>query len=131
MPVIHVAVAVIINEHNQVLIALRQAHQHQGGLWEFPGGKVEDNEITEMALAREIKEELGIKISKAVPLIEIKHDYQDRAVLLDVWLITDFMGEPQSMEGQNVKWCPISRLTDYDFPAANQAIISAIQASVF
>jgi 8-oxo-dGTP diphosphatase len=131
MAIIHVAVAVIVNEQNQVLIALRQAHQHLGGLWEFPGGKVEENETTEVALAREIKEELGIEIHKAVPLIEIEHNYQDKSVLLDVWLTTDFVGEVQSMEGQRVQWCPIPLLSDYRFPTANKAIIETIQGTAF
>ena len=131
MALIHVAVAVIVNEQKQVLIALRQAHQHQGNLWEFPGGKVELGETTELALTREVKEELGVEIAKATPLIEIRHDYQDKSVLLDVWSIRDFKGETKGLEGQIIKWCPIEALTDFDFPAANQTIIKAIQATEF
>jgi len=98
MALIHVAVAVIVNEQKQVLIALRQAHQHQGNLWEFPGGKVELGETTELALTREVKEELGVEIAKATPLIEIRHDYQDKSVLLDVWSTRYFEGEPKGLE---------------------------------
>ena len=131
MTLIHVAVAVIVNEQKQVLIALRQAHQHQGNLWEFPGGKVELGETTEFALLREVKEELGLEIVKATPLIEIRHDYQDKSVLLDVWSTCEFEGEAKGLEGQTIRWCPIEELTEFDFPAANQTIIKAIQATEF
>jgi 8-oxo-dGTP diphosphatase len=69
MSLVHVAVAVIVNERKQVLIALRQSHQHQGGLWEFPGGKVEAGELIEAALPREVEEELFIEITNVSPLI--------------------------------------------------------------
>ena len=131
MALIHVAVAVIVNEQKQVLIALRQAHQHQGDLLEFPVGKVELGETTELALIREVKEELGLEIIKARPLIEIRHDYQDKSVLLDVWSTCAFEGEAKGLEGQTIRWCPIERLTEFDFPAANQTIIKAIQATEF
>lgn len=131
MSLVHVAVAVIVNEQQQVLIALRQSHQHQGGLWEFPGGKVEAGELIEVALAREVEEELGIEIANMSPLIEIKHDYQDKSVLLDVWSTRHFKGEPKGREGQMIKWCDINALANFDFPAANKTIIKAIQASEF
>jgi 8-oxo-dGTP diphosphatase len=131
MTLVHVAVAVIVNEQKQVLIALRQAHQHQANLWEFPGGKVERGETTELALMREIKEELDLEIVKAKPLVEIRHDYQDKSVLLDVWSTIDFEGEPKGLEGQTIRWCSIGALKEFDFPAANQTIIKAIQATEF
>ncbi len=131
MSLVHVAVAVIVNEHKQVLIALRQPHQHQGNLWEFPGGKVETGEATDVALVREIKEELGIKIVNPAPLIKIKYDYPDKSVLLDVWSTTHFEGKPQGLEGQTIQWCSITALTNFDFPAANKPIIEAIQATEF
>lgn len=131
MSLVHVAVAVIVNEYKQVLIALRQSHQHQGNLWEFPGGKVEAGEATDVALVREIKEELGIKIVNPAPLIEIKYDYPDKSVLLDVWSTTYFEGKPQGLEGQTIQWCSITALTNFDFPAANKPIIEAIQATEF
>jgi 8-oxo-dGTP diphosphatase len=129
MSLVHVAVAVIVNEDNQVLIALRQSHQHQGDLWEFPGGKVEAGEATEVALVREIKEELGIEVIDPVPLIEIKHEYSDKSVLLDVWSTRHFNGQPKGLEGQMIRWCPIGSLADFNFPAANQTIIEVIQST--
>ena len=75
---IHVAVGVILNHHHQVLLAKRAVHQHQGGLWEFPGGKVELGESVCDALLRELKEELGIVVTSSHPLIEVKHSYKDK-----------------------------------------------------
>jgi len=125
---IHVAVAVIFNAQQQVLLALRQAHQHQGGLWEFPGGKVEENESVYSALVREITEELGITIVRASELIKVNHDYSDKSVLLDVWKVSKYSGKPQGQEGQQLRWCTIEGLVESDFPAANLAIIRALKS---
>jgi len=124
---IHVAVAVIINDDKQVLLALRQKHQHQGGLWEFPGGKVEAEESIFDALVRETKEELAVTVITAKPLIKIAHDYSDKSVVLDVWCVDEFAGTPQGREGQRLRWSTISDLTADDFPAANVAIIDALR----
>lgn len=126
---VHVAVAVIV-KHQQVLIALRKPEQHQGGLWEFPGGKVETDETVQQALSREIAEEVSVEVLSAQPLIEVRHDYGDKSVLLDVWTVDAFAGTPTGREGQIVKWCDIAALHQYDFPAANQAIVQAIQHSI-
>lgn len=125
---IHVAVATIVNEQQQVLLALRQAHQHQGNLWEFPGGKVEDDEHIFDALTREIKEEIAIDITAAEPLLKVQHDYGDRKVLLDVWHVKAFAGEPIGQEGQQIRWCAISELKESELPQANVPIITALQA---
>jgi len=128
MQSLHVAVAVIVNTDQEVLIALRQPHQHQGGLWEFPGGKVEVGETTHAALKREIKEELDLAVITASPLLEVTHDYDDKLVLLDVWHVTEFIGEAQGMEGQTIRWCAMSDLDNVNFPEANKTIINAINA---
>lgn len=124
---VHVAVAVIVNDLNQVLISKRPEHAHQGGLWEFPGGKIEADESVEQALVREINEELNIQIQHPRPLIKIEHHYSDKSVVLDVWLIKDFHGNPVGAEDQPIKWELISDLKAVDFPKANVAIINALQ----
>ncbi|MEG1042246.1 MAG: Nudix family hydrolase, partial [Pseudomonas sp.] len=122
---IHVAAAVIRGADGRILIARRADSQHQGGLWEFPGGKVEDGEAVDVALARELNEELGIVVTRARPLIKIHHDYSDKQVLLDVWEVDGFTGEPHGAEGQPLAWVTARELPQYEFPAANQPIVAA------
>lgn len=122
---IHVAAAVIRGADGRILIAKRAQDKHQGGLWEFPGGKVEEGEAVELALARELEEELGIRPTAARPLIQIRHDYPDKQVLLDVWEVSGFTGEPHGAEGQPLAWIGERQLLEYDFPAANRPIVAA------
>ncbi|WPC04273.1 Nudix family hydrolase [Pseudomonas benzenivorans] len=122
---VHVAAAVIRAADGRVLLARRGEDQHQGGLWEFPGGKVEAGEAVQTALARELEEELGIRPTAARPLIQVRHDYPDKQVLLDVWEVSAFAGEPHGAEGQPLAWVAPRQLDDYEFPAANRPIVAA------
>ncbi|WP_017906026.1 Nudix family hydrolase [Pseudomonas asplenii] len=122
---VQVAAAVIRGSDGRILIARRADSQHQGGLWEFPGGKVEEGEAVRVALARELQEELGIVVSEARPLIKVQHDYPDKQVLLDVWEVSAFTGEPHGAEGQPLAWVTARELSNYEFPAANQPIVAA------
>lgn len=124
--VVHVAVGVIVDESGNILIAKRPDKTHQGGLWEFPGGKVECDETLFDALKRELREELAIEITTTEPLIKIRHDYGDKIVLLDVHMVTHFTGVAQGNEGQPIAWVKRESLCDYEFPAANRPIITAI-----
>ena len=127
MKQVAVAAGVIKNTKGEVLIAKRADDQHQGGLWEFPGGKIEPNESAQQALARELNEELGIEVSASHPLIRIHHQYTDKSVLLDVWVVTHFTGEARGLEGQPIQWVAPAKLTEFDFPAANAPIVAAAQ----
>ena len=122
---VHVAAAVIRGTDGKILIARRADSQHQGGLLEFPGGKVEAGESVEMALGRELQEELGITVESARPLIKVQHDYPDKQVLLDVWEVSSFTGQPHGAEGQPLAWVTQRELADYEFPAANEPIVAA------
>lgn len=122
---IHVAVAVI-RHNDRILIARRADHVHQGGLWEFPGGKVEHGESVFNALVRECREELGIVVIKAEPLITVTHNYGDRVVTLDTYVVTEFKGTPSGMEGQPVKWADLRNLGEFSFPEADHGIINAL-----
>jgi len=125
MKVLQVAAGVIKNPQDQILIALRDASLHQGGLWEFPGGKLEPGETAEQALFRELKEELDITAHAATPLITIKHSYPDRHVQLNVFLVDNFSGLAKGCQGQPLKWVAPDELLKFSFPAANQPIITA------
>ncbi|MDH5544163.1 MAG: Nudix family hydrolase [Gammaproteobacteria bacterium] len=124
---VHVVAAVITDERGNIFIAKRPADKHQGGLWEFPGGKREADETPLDALKRELHEEIGIDVIDARPLIQINHDYPDKSVLLDTWKVTEFSGEAHGKEGQETSWVRPDALDNYPFPAANQPIITAAQ----
>lgn len=125
-PKLHVAVGVILRQQ-QVLLALRHANQHQGDKWEFPGGKLEQDEAVEVALKRELYEELAIEVTACQPLMQLNYDYPERSVLLDIWLVTAFSGEPQGVEGQPLQWVDIATLHQLTFPDANQPIVARLQ----
>lgn len=124
---IYVAVGVVLGRDGKVLITKRAPDAHQGGLWEFPGGKLESSETSRVALNRELQEELGIVVDMARPLIKFHHDYAECSVLLDVWLIIEWHGDISGCEDQEHKWVPVPDLKTIDFPAANQIIVTAIQ----
>ncbi len=123
---LHVAVGVIEDDRGRVLIARRSHQQHQGNLWEFPGGKVEPGETVGDALARELFEEVGIKVVSSKPLITIPYDYGDKSVFLDVWLVNQCLGQPHGKEGQPITWVNRSDLSQYSFPLANIAIVNCL-----
>jgi 8-oxo-dGTP diphosphatase len=122
---VHVAAAVIRGADGRILLARRADQQHQGGLWEFPGGKLEAGETVLAALRRELQEELGITVTRARPLIKVQHDYPDKHILLDVWEVSAFSGEPHGAEGQPLAWVAPRQLPEYQFPAANAPIVQA------
>ncbi len=124
---LHIALGVIFNPaKDKVLIARRPEHVHQGGLWEFPGGKLAHAENAEDALKRELSEELGLLLRQAKPLICFEHDYPALKVRLDVWTVEEWQGEPHAKEGQKIEWVTTFQLKEREFPAANRRILSAI-----
>jgi len=126
-PPIHVAVAVIQDDQGRVLLSRRPEGVHQGGLWEFPGGKLEEGEDLAQGLIREIREELGLRVISYRPLISVVHHYPDKSVKLDVHRVTDFVGTPHGREGQPLAWVAPDALTDYPMPAADGPIINAVR----
>ena len=125
--VVHVAVAVIQRSDGSVFVARRPADKHMGGMWEFPGGKVEAGETLHKAMTRELQEELGVETETIAPVIQIRHEYPEKTVLLDVWRVRIIRGDPHGAEGQPVCWKPIEQLRDEDFPPANRPIITALK----
>ncbi len=123
---LHVAVAVIRDGNGRVLVSRRSHYVEQGGLWEFPGGKLLAGETPLAGLTREIEEELGITVKSTIPLIKIRHAYVERTVLLDVWEVWAWDGKPYGREAQEVTWLREDALCEFDFPAANAPIITAL-----
>jgi len=130
LTVVHVAVGVIYREQ-KFFITKRSASAHQGDKWEFPGGKVEANETVAQALSRELKEEINIDILACQPLVKISHDYGDKKVLLEVFVVDQFNGEPSAQEGQSQQWCNLAELSLLDFPKANKEIINLLATHQF
>jgi len=120
-------VAAVIKKDDRILLSRRAPHLHQGNKWEFPGGKLEQGEKVEQALARELDEELGIHVQKFRPLITVRHQYPDKNVLLNVWQVDEFSGEPEGREGQLVAWIRQQDLRQYEFPEANLPVIEALE----
>lgn len=127
MKIVEVAVGVIKRE-NKIYISKRADDLHQGGKWEFPGGKREANETIEQALSRELSEEIGIQVTKQSQFMLIEHDYGDKKVCLDVRLVEAFEGEASHQEGQQSQWVNISELSQFTFPEANKVIIEKLVA---
>ena len=103
-PLVHVAVAVVQRADGCVLLAERPKHKVSGGYWEFPGGKFDAGEHAEQALARELREEVGVELDHAQPLMTYDHDYPDKTVRLHFFRVTAWHGTPHGCEGQRVSW---------------------------
>ena len=126
---LNVVALVLENHQGEILVAKRAEHKHLGGMWEFPGGKVERDETVAQALARELKEEVGIEVLTCQPLINIKHDYRDKKVYLEVFIVDNYLGEPSAQEGQKQGWFLLTEFKTLDFPKANEAIIEKLITS--
>ena len=128
MAVLTVAVGILIDNGGRVLVTRRKTGTHQGGLWEFPGGKVEPSETIGEALSRELQEELGVSVEAAEPYMVIDHDYGDKQVKLDVYRVTRWQGEARGLEGQPLAWKLPVELIGWPFPAANTPILERLLA---
>lgn len=124
---VHVAIGVVFNASGEILVALRPQHKLQGGLWEFPGGKVEPGETVQHALKRELWEEVGIEISAPQPLTQCWHRYQDHQVWLDVWQVHEFLGEAHGREGQQIAWVSLAELQCLPLLSGNHPILEALR----
>jgi 8-oxo-dGTP diphosphatase len=127
---IRVVAAVLRDGCGRVLIAQRPPGKHMAGYWEFPGGKIAPGESSEAALARELAEELGVSLRRCHPLLQLRHDYPDRVVELDVFVVDDYGGEPAGLEAQALKWVAAAQLAGEALLPADRPIIEALIAAV-
>jgi 8-oxo-dGTP diphosphatase len=125
---VEVVAAIVVDSQHRILMAQRADWQHQGGKWEFPGGKIESGETHMQALARELKEEVDVQIDQqACELFKaVHHDYSDKHVSLYFYLVKDFSGTAKGLEGQPVMWVNAQTLPQMAIPDANQAIADAL-----
>ncbi|MGH8250271.1 MAG: NUDIX domain-containing protein [Steroidobacteraceae bacterium] len=124
---VHVIAGAISDASGRVLIAQRPRGRHMAGRWEFPGGKLDLGEDAYAGLKRELQEELGVVVREARPLIRLRHAYTDRSVLLDVWQVTAYEGEPQALESQALAWARPDELPKHDLLEADRAIVTALR----
>ncbi len=127
LPLIDVACGVLVDGEGRLLIAQRPAGKIAAGKWEFPGGKIEPGETALEALKRELQEELGVGIGHARPLLRFRHEYSDRHVLLDTWLVDRWDGAPQSREQQAFAWRGLDQLGDLDLLPTVTPILGALR----
>ena len=127
LPHKQIGVAVITDAQGNILIDRRKQEGLLGGLWEFPGGKIEPGESVEACVSREIREELGIEIEVGSRLITIEHAYTHFKVTLNVFNCKHLSGEPQPLESDEVKWVTLDEIDEYPFPKANSQIIEAMR----
>lgn len=127
MTCIDVVAAIIFDaQRKQVLLALRKPEQHQGDRWEFPGGKMEEGETQADALARELHEEIDLRVVNSVHRRTLVHQYSDKQVRLHFWDVTEFTGTPRGVEGQQLQWVGIAQLAGLRFPDANQVVVDEL-----
>jgi len=125
--VIHAVAGIIVNAQREILIAQRLPHQYAAGQWEFPGGKIELGETPQAALQRELHEELGIDVSAARRWLTIQHAYPEYDVVLETWLVTDYVGVPYSKEQQPICWVLPHQFSHYPFLEGNREILEKLQ----
>jgi 8-oxo-dGTP diphosphatase len=124
---IHVMAGAIADREGRILIAQRPRGKHMAGRWEFPGGKLANGEEPLDGLKRELAEELGVEVREARPLIRLRHEYPDRRVLLDVWQVTAYDGEPKALDAQALAWAHPDELPKHDLIEADRAIVTALR----
>jgi 8-oxo-dGTP diphosphatase len=125
---ITVVAAVIRDDQGRVLLSRRPDDRHMGGLWEFPGGKIDAGEAPDSALIRELREELGCEVEVVHPITFAVHEEPGLRILLLFYESEIVRGEPQGREGQAVAWVPVSDLPSYPTPPADAELIHHLMA---
>lgn len=125
--VIEVVAGVITDKRGRILLSRRTPNRDMPGLWEFPGGKREAGETPEAALARELDEELGIRVSVGAPLITVPQQYPSKRLRLDVRHVVHWDGVPRGREGQALAWVAPDKLGRYSMPPADLPVVAALQ----
>jgi len=124
-----VVAAALYDARGRVLIAQRPQGKHQAGRWEFPGGKVAPGESEAAALARELREELGIEVIASRPFMRLEHSYADRRVELSMWIVERFAGAPRGLDGQQLRWVAPADLGHADLLEADRPFVEALVES--
>ncbi len=121
-----VVAGLVFDAGGRVLIAQRPTGKTLAGRWEFPGGKVAADESAHAAIARELREEIGIEAGDAERLMYYAAVYPGRTIWLDVWVIKDWSGQPRGLDAQSLEWVEPSRLREHDILEADAPIVAAL-----
>ena len=122
-----VAAGILCDSSGRILIAERLCDGPFNGLWEFPGGKIASDETSTQALNRELAEELGIEVTTSRPFMELHHEYPDRTVDIEFFVVTSWKGEPAGLEGQGLRWLLPSDLNPDLLLPADVPVLEALQ----
>ena len=127
-PVLLVVACALVDADGRVLLAQRPQGKSLAGLWEFPGGKVDDGETPEEALIRELREEIGVETQAAclAPLTFASHSYETFHLLMPLFVCRRYSGIPMAREGQVLKWVRPKHMRDYPMPPADLPLISIL-----
>ena len=123
----NVAAGILCDAGGRILIAERIDDGPFHGLWEFPGGKIASNETSLEALSRELAEELGIEVTACASFMNLRHEYDDRVVTIEFFIVSDWNSEPIGREGQALRWVPRDRLDAAELLPADVPVIEALQ----
>ena len=123
----NVAAGILCDAEGRVLIAERLGGGPFQGLWEFPGGKIGAGESAVEALSRELAEELGIEMVACASFMRLRHEYEDRIVSIEFFIVSDWVSEPVGREGQALRWVPRERLDAGELLPADVPVVQALQ----
>ena len=123
----NVAAGILCDAEGRILIAERLGGGPFHGLWEFPGGKIAEDETAVQALSRELAEELGIEVTSCATFMNLRHEYDDRIVTIEFFLVNDWASEPVGREGQALRWVPREQLNAEELLPAEVPVIEALQ----
>ena len=127
---LHVVIGILRDKQGRFLITLRDQNKHKGGLWEFPGGKVEQGEDSRGAISRELREEISIDVVDIEHFMDVFYDYEDLNVFLEVFNVTNYRGRAAASEGQRQTWISIDKVigseSEFSFPEANYPILQKL-----
>jgi 8-oxo-dGTP diphosphatase len=127
---IQVAVGLLIDEHGRVLVNQRTVKDQYFAKWEFPGGKLEIDESANVALKRELSEELGIEVLDSEQVLYLEFDYPDRQVSLYIQKVIEYLGVPYGREQQTIRWVEISELDQLDLLDGNKSIVEFLKSEL-
>jgi len=128
-PIVLVSAVALIDADSRVLLARRPEGKAMAGLWEFPGGKVDEGETPEAALIRELHEELGIDTHESclAPIGFASHGYDDFHLLMPLFVCRKWLGDPEPREGQELAWVRPNRMREYEMPPADVPLVAQLQ----